>query len=129
METLSDEKGLRRLSYSQLVNLLKQFGISRHARDKKELMIGKLLRFSIHSKNTATIEEEFQSKRTTIERAKSIEALGKIDDRINMDTIIGNVPSARGGRNKLHPPALTPAKKIVMERVTANYKTMLHHQN
>jgi len=128
METLSDEKGLRRLSYSQLVNLLKQFGISRHARDKKELMIGKLLRFSIHSKNTATIEEEFQSKRTTIERAKSIEALGKIDDRINMDTIIGNVPSARGGRNKLHP-ALTPAKKFVTERVTANYKTMLHHQN
>jgi hypothetical protein len=78
METLSDEKGLRSLSYSQLVNLLKQFGISRHARDKKELMIGKLLRFSIHSKNTATIEEEFESKRTTIGRAKSIEALGKI---------------------------------------------------
>jgi hypothetical protein len=107
---------------------LKQFGISRHARDKKELMIGKLLRFSIHSKNTSTIKEEFQSKRITIEGAKSIEALGKIDDRINMDTIIGNVPSARGGRNKLHP-ALTPAKKFVMERVTANYKTMLHHQN
>ena len=128
METLSDEKALRRLSYSELVNLLKQFGISRHARDKKELMIGKLLRFSIHSKNTSTIKEEFQSKRITIEGAKSIEALGKIDDRINMDTIIGNVPSARGGRNKLHP-ALTPAKKFVMERVTANYKTMLHHQN
>jgi hypothetical protein len=50
METLSDEKGLRSLSYSQLVNLLKQFGISRHARDKKELMIGKLLRFSIHAR-------------------------------------------------------------------------------
>ena len=86
MEKLSEE-GLKSLLYRELVDLLKQFGIPRYARDNKENMIVRLLRFSIHSKNIATIEEEYSNNKIAIEQAESIEALGKIDDRIIMDTI------------------------------------------
>lgn len=81
MEKLSEE-GLKSLLYRELVDLLK-----RYARDNKENMIVRLLRFSIHSKNIATIEEEYSNNKIAIEQAESIEALGKIDDRIIMDTI------------------------------------------